>query len=108
MTVLTVARYDATALPYPLRIDGELESLQKLVDGYIEVVHLPGGLVLVCNEEGMLRRLPVHHAVAIGDGRYMPIHGDFFVCRSEGSEFASISGEDIGKLAALIIPVRIR
>lgn len=105
---ITVARYNAQALPYPLRTDGSLESLQKLVGGFIEVVYLPNGMVLVCNEEGMIHGLPIQHAVKTRDHQYMPIHGDFFVCRSDGDQFASITGEDIATLAGIIFPVRIK
>lgn len=49
----------------PADIDGlpgemDLEDLQKLVDGYIEVVALPNGDQLVVNEEGKLKGLPVN------------------------------------------------
>lgn len=36
----------------------DLGAWQKLVDGYIQVVHLDDGVLLVCNEEGQQRRLP--------------------------------------------------
>lgn len=38
-------------------IDNTLESLQKIVEGPIEVVTLTPGLCIVCNEEGKLRGL---------------------------------------------------
>ncbi len=40
--------------------DVSLESLQAAVDGYIEAVHLPGGKVMIVNEEGLLIGLPVN------------------------------------------------
>lgn len=35
-----------------------LEEMQQAVGGYIEMVHLPSGRVLVVNEEGLLKGLP--------------------------------------------------
>ena len=50
--------------------DGQLtlELLQRLVVGYIEVVHpdgFPQDVVLICNEEGKLRELPFNFFVNI-------------------------------------------
>lgn len=49
---------------YVAEIDNTLESMQKLVDGYIELYSpfnhlgiLPG-IIVVCNEEGVLSNLP--------------------------------------------------
>lgn len=107
-TPMTVARYTEQHQPFPVRIDGSLEAMQKLVGGYIEYVALPNGLALICNEEGLLHELTMHHAVVLDDGRYMPISGDFFVCRSEDADLVSIKGEDFVKLAELIVPGRVR
>lgn len=42
----------------------ELEELQKIVGGYIEILALPGkpGEIMVCNEEGKLEGLPINPA----------------------------------------------
>lgn len=39
-------------------IDNTLESLQKTVGGYIEVVTLCTDLAIICDEEGRLKGLP--------------------------------------------------
>jgi len=36
----------------------QLEELQSLVEGYIQIINLGHGRVAVVNEEGKLRRLP--------------------------------------------------
>lgn len=45
-------------------ISESLENLQRTVGGYIEIVNFgaigPAGIVLVVNEEGLLRDLPKH------------------------------------------------
>ena len=38
-------------------VENTLESFQAIVDGHIEVVGLPEGALLVCNEEGKLKML---------------------------------------------------
>ncbi len=43
--------------PYSARIANKLESLQKIVGGYIETVTLDKGMVIICNEEGRLNGL---------------------------------------------------
>jgi hypothetical protein len=59
-------------LPVVIRATGKIEvlkyeesqllSLQKAVDGYIEVVPLPGdpGLVLIADEEGLFKKKPLN------------------------------------------------
>lgn len=37
-----------------------LEELKQMVDGYIQIVPLPSGRVVVCNEEGKLNDLPIN------------------------------------------------
>ncbi|MGN1156869.1 MAG: DUF3846 domain-containing protein, partial [Agathobacter sp.] len=38
----------------------ELEEMQKIVGGYIEIVHLNDGRLMIVNEEGLLHGLPVN------------------------------------------------
>ena len=47
--------------PKTVEIDGSLESMQKLVGGYIESIYPfeDGEICLVCNEEGKLEGLPL-------------------------------------------------
>lgn len=68
-------------------IDNTLEAMQKLVGGYIETVTLPGNMVLVCDEEGVLKGKPLNAIIKNGRGHDIPIVGDFFVCRTGGEKF---------------------
>lgn len=43
---------------YITNISNTLPNLQKIVDGYIEVVTLATDFAIICNEEGQLRGLP--------------------------------------------------
>lgn len=39
-------------------ISKSLENLQKIVEGYVETVYLTEDVVILCNEEGLLKNLP--------------------------------------------------
>jgi hypothetical protein len=84
-------------------VDG-LKQMQQIVGGFIEQVPLTDGLVLICNEEGKINGLPVSWAAYIYDQAWEPISGDFFVCRTEGSDFASVKREDTVLVLRLVIP----
>lgn len=65
--------------------DNTLGSFQSAVGGYIECVHLAPDVVLICNEEGKLRMLPIN--VQIGSDFLV---GTIVVCGVSGDEFASL------------------
>lgn len=71
----------------PQMIANELDAMQKVVGGYLEVVRLPvPDLVLVCNEEGLLLDLPVNR---------MGLRGTFFVTRCDpNGDFVSLTDDD--------------
>ena len=46
--------------PVVMEIDNTLEAKQKLVGGLIEVVSYQKDMLLVCNEEGKIRNMPVN------------------------------------------------
>ncbi len=37
-----------------------IKSMQDLVKGYVEFIYLKGDNLLICNEEGLLSKLPVN------------------------------------------------
>lgn len=45
-------------LAEPEEIEDKLEVYQKFVDGYIEIVRINERLVMVVNDEGLIRELP--------------------------------------------------
>jgi hypothetical protein len=71
-------------------VSNDLESLQSLVGGYIEVVGLSPEILMICNEEGKFNgseaNFPLGHDV---------IMGDVFFCSSNGEEFDSLSEESV-------------
>lgn len=57
----------------------ELDELQSVVGGYIEIIHLDDGRIMVVNEEGKLYHLPVNTKATILYG-YGIIVGDVLIC----------------------------
>ena len=58
-----------------------LGEMQKIVGGWIEVVTLRNGQLMVVNEEGKMIGLPYNQAASILCGQ--PVVGDVLVCDSE-------------------------
>jgi hypothetical protein len=79
--------------PVEETIDGGLESMQKLVGGYIEMVHLGGGISAVCNEEGIMLGLPQNACGFLGD---------FFFTRTDPrtGDGVSLTDADVRKIGA--------
>ena len=65
-------------------IPNTLEVCQELVGGYIEIVPLMPDIILVCNEEGRLKKLPDNSFA----GRNLV--GDWFICGTIGEKFADV------------------
>lgn len=90
ITVLVVPHDGPTRVE---TIPNQLASLQKQVEGYIEVFPVGvAGAVGLCNEEGLLLRLPLSRVVpALGH----PVFGSFIVVGDVPPEFGSLSEEQI-------------
>ena len=61
----------------------QLAELQEMVGGYIETVRTPNGMILVVDEEGLLKRKPINISASfiarrtiVGDAVYA--HPGFF------------------------------
>lgn len=68
--------------------DFKLAELQSFVGGYIEIVDLDKGMIMVVNEEGLLSGLPLNEkATSIAREVYpdsdMFIVGDVLVCKDK-------------------------
>lgn len=78
-------------------ISGELKTLQAEVGGHIEPVYLDNGMVLICDEEGLLKDKPVSVAIAdsISGRVFNTIHGDCFICGLSKEDFAGLTDEQV-------------
>ena len=88
--------------PYVANIKGDLESMQKIVGGYIEAVYPfdDEEIALVCNEEGKLEGLtPNRFLLNRNNGVCDFICGDFFLCSapSNSENFESMPDNLIQK-----------
>ena len=86
--------------PEVREIDGSLKSMQEIVGGYIQAIHLIGDLdsVLVCNDEGKLLNLPANRGLRDEDGQiYDIVCGTFFICGAPADcdHFTSLTPEQI-------------
>lgn len=81
--------------PYPKEIRSGLESLQKEVGGYIEVVYpFDEPVGIVCNEEGKLNGLPLNRALRDEGGNvYDILSGNFLVVGLGEEDFCSLTPE---------------
>jgi len=101
-TTIRAAVYRVGAEMVVQDIPKSLESYQQLVGGYIEVARLPDDLALVCNDEGINYGMPPNRAYRFYNGAMGLAFGDFFVCRTEGSAFGSLTDDDIQRLPSII------
>lgn len=107
-SAIRVAVFRPGSLPWFGQIGNTLEDLQGVVGGYIEMVRIETGegLVMVCNEDYIGLNLPKNRILWLTSEDVIPagsrldmIQGTFFVCRTEGEEFASINDGDEKRLA---------
>lgn len=61
-------------------IDFRLDELQDYVGGHIEIIYLRDGRMMVVNEEGKLRALPINRDATFLYGGLDLITGDVLVC----------------------------
>ena len=85
--------------PEVREIDGSLESMQKVVGGWIQALYpFDEPVALVCNDEGKLMNLPANRGLRDKNGRiYDIVVGTFFLCGApaDSDRFASLTSEQI-------------
>lgn len=83
--------------PIVQSIGSDLESMQKMVGGSIEVVYpFDEPVALICNEEGKLLNLPLNRALRDDEGNvYDIISGTFFLCAAppDSDHFAGLTDQ---------------
>lgn len=80
--------------PKRKEIPNTLKAFQQEVGGYIQSVRFADGMELICNEEGRLLDLPENR---------LGIRGTFFLVRTQGEEFVSLTDDDISHLMNLFM-----
>lgn len=75
----------ANGMPYVANVSDNLESLQRIVGGYIEAATVLEDALVICNEEGWLLNLPENQSLFVSGFR-----GDCLICGTEGEDFASL------------------
>jgi hypothetical protein len=71
-----------------------LDTMQKLVGGYIEAVTLAPGVIMYVNEEGLLRSLPPNRLIRRIDGAEIPVVGDAIIIgTTDDGETVGLSAE---------------
>lgn len=79
-------------------IDGSLESMQKLVGGYIQSMPLSYNTALVCDEDGKVKGRPVNRVAFTDDGDLIDyICGDFFIVGTGSEDFVSLTDEQAAR-----------
>lgn len=71
--------------PEAIDIDNTLAALQQEVEGYIEVITLPYGAAIICNEEGRILGLPDNGRV-----RGVDVVGTVLIVGVNGEEFCDV------------------
>lgn len=80
-------------------ISGDLESMQKLVGGWIQMVPIGKGMDLVCDEEGKINGAMPNRFISSLDDM---VCGPFFITKSnEDGDCVSLTDSDIMKAVVL-------
>ena len=92
-------------------IDNTLEALQNEVGGYIEPVRLPGDLVILCNENGVILKFPLNRTLVFktsaGNFYNVPILGNFIICGTDGEEFRGLTDREVKSMSELFAKNRV-
>lgn len=97
--VIKVLKVEPDKAPELIEMKNELEAMQAIVGGYIEVMPIEEGVAIVCNEEGKMYgaelNRPIYHGGQIVD----IIAGTFFIAGDDISigEFVSLTDKQIAK-----------
>lgn len=85
---MKVIRKKPGMAPELVEIENSLESLQAEVDGYIECITLWENMVLICDEEGLLKDKPVNRYIG------WSFAGTVLVVGVDGEEFCDVPVTD--------------
>lgn len=95
--VIKVLKVEPDKAPELIEMENELEAMQAIVGGYIEVYPLAEGVAIVCNEEGKMNGMELNRPIYHGGKIVDIIAGTFFIAGDDISigEFVSLTEEQI-------------
>lgn len=98
---ITVLMVNPGERPYEMQVGTELEDLQAVVGGSIEVAYpFEDNVGLIMNEEGKLEGLPLNRALRDDQGEvYDIVAGPFMVVGLTEDSFGSLSKEQLSKFS---------
>lgn len=82
-------------------IDSSLDALQELVGGYIELVGMGNGVVMLVDEEGLLKHKPRNFTLQ-DRGAAADIYGTVVFLRVKGEDFCSLKKQDVNFIQELV------
>lgn len=95
--VIKVLKVEPDKAPELIEMPNELEAMQAIVGGYIEVFPLADDVAIVCNEEGKMHGMPLNRPIYHNGKMVEIIAGTFFIAGDDISigEFVSLTDEQI-------------
>lgn len=89
--------------PKKITIGGDLEDLQEVIGGHIELAYYYNDpVVILCDEEGKLKGLPLNRAIRGVDGGIKDIMaGNFLICGDGEEDIESLSDDLMEKYKAI-------
>ena len=96
---IKVLKVEPDKAPELIEMPNELEAMQAIVGGYIEVCPIAEGVAIVCNEEGKMNGMALNRPIYHGGKIVDIIAGTFFIAGDDISigEFVSLTEEQIAK-----------
>lgn len=97
--IIKVLKVEPDKHPELIEMTNELDAMQAIVGGYIEVMPIEEGVAIVCNEEGKMDGEPLNRPIYHGGQMVDIIAGTFFIAGDDISigEFVSLTDEQIAK-----------
>lgn len=83
--IYAIVKHPDEKVGHIMEIDNALKAFQEIVGGNIETYTIATNLVIICNEEGLLLRLPYNCSIA---GQYFV--GTIMAVGTKGEEFTDV------------------
>lgn len=97
--VIKVLKVEPDKAPELIEMKNELDAMQAIVGGYIEVYPLADDVAIVCNEEGKMNGLELNRPIYHNGQIVEIIAGTFFIAGDDISigEFVSLTDAQIAQ-----------